>query len=184
MSQKIQVSVSGLKTNSNQVNEDSANGLTIAQNVNIDKANLLESRRGFEDETAFANSGDRADAITSYQDKLIVHRSNDSKMAYLNSGTWTDYSGTYSHPDNSYARMKFSQANGNLYFTSTDGIKVLDAYNGTIYSTGMPKGLDGEASLSGVSGFMANNTQVAYRIVWGLRMLIITCILVLHHSVY
>lgn len=184
MSQKIQVSVSGLKTNSNQVNEDSANGLTIAQNVNIDKANLLESRRGFEDETAFANSGDRADAITSYQDKLIVHRSNDSKMAYLSSGTWTDYSGTYSHPDNSYARMKFSQANGNLYFTSTDGIKVLDAYNGTIYSTGMSKGLDGEASLSGVSGFMANNTQVAYRIVWGLRMQIITCILVLHHSVY
>jgi hypothetical protein len=169
MSQKIQVSVSGLKTNSNQVNEDSANGLTIAQNVNIDKANLLESRRGFEDEAAFANSGDRADAITSYQDKLIVHRSNDSKMAYLNSGTWTDYSGTYSHPDNSYARMKFSQANGNLYFTSTDGVKVLDAYNGTIYSTGMPKGLDGEASLSGASGFMVNNTQVAYRIVWGAK---------------
>lgn len=169
MSQKIQVSVKGLKTNSNQINEDSSSGLTIAKNVNIDKANLLESRRGFESETAFSNTLQRADAITSYQNKLIVRRSNDNKMSYLSSGTWTDYSGTYSHPDSSYARMKFSQVNGNLYFTTSDGVKVLDAYNGTIYSTGMPKGLDGEATLTGASGFLANNVQVAYRIVWGAK---------------
>lgn len=167
MSQKIQVSVSGLNTNANQISPETAGALTIAQNVNIDKTNILESRRGFESETAFTSSLSRADAMTSYQDKLIVKRSNDDKLSYLNAGTWTDYAGTYSHADSSYAKMKFSQMNGNLYFTTSNGVMVLDAYNGTVYSTGMPKGLDGEASLSGASGFLANNTQVSYRIVWG-----------------
>lgn len=169
MSQKIQVAVSGINTNANQISPETAGALTIAQNVNIDKANIIESRRGFEDEIAFANSLDRADAITSYKDKLIVHRSNDNKMSYLDSGTWTDYAGTYAHPDANYARIKFAQMNGNLYFTNDNGVMVLDAISNPVYATGMPKGLDGEASLTGASGFMADNTQRAFRVVWGTK---------------
>jgi hypothetical protein len=46
---------------------------------------------------------------------------------------------------------------------------VLDNYAGPVYSTGMPQGLDGVASVTGASGMMADNTQLAYRVVWGSR---------------
>jgi hypothetical protein len=166
MSQIINIKAGGLYTNSNQVSVPEGS-LAKAVNVNIDKDGVIESRRGFNRIEAFSATDDRADKITSYQDKLIAHRSNDNKLCYSNGSTWTDYSGTYSHPDADYARMKHSQMNGNNYFTSLDGVFVLDVYSGPVYSTGMPKGLDGEAALSGASGFMATNTQIAYRIVWG-----------------
>lgn len=169
MSQKLILKASGLFTNSNQLSTVPDGALNVATNVVIDKDNIVESRRGYERIEAFGSSSDRADVITSYQDKIIVHRSNDSKISFLSGGTWSDYSGTYSHIDNDLARIRFQEMNGNLYFTSSDGIKMLDAYNGTVYSTGLPQGLDGEATLSGASGFMSDDTQLAYRIVWGSR---------------
>lgn len=172
MSQVLNLQIKGLITNSNNLSQQviDGGGLNIAKNVVIDSQNQIASRRGFEGIAPFANTLDRADAMTVYQDKVIVRRSNDNKLAHFDgTSTWTDYSGTYSHPDSDYARMKFSQANGNLYFTTSDGVQVLDAIAGPIYSTGMPRGLDGTASNTGASGFMTDNTQVAYRVVWGTR---------------
>ena len=169
MSQELILKNTGLFTNANQLSEVPPGALSIAKNTVIDKDSVAESRRGF-NRLGSAPASDliRNDRITTYQDKLIVRRSSNNTMAYYNSG-WTDYSGTYLHPDSDTARMQFAQANGNLYFTTSTGVKVLDAYNGTILSTGMPRGLDGVGSTTGSSGMMSNNTQVAYRIVWGSR---------------
>lgn len=170
MSQDLTLKISSLNTNVNQLSEVEEGALSIARNINIDKDSVAESRRGFGLlSDAFTSANDRADRITSYQDKLIVRRSNDDKLAYYTGSGWTDYSGTYLNPDNDNARMRFVQASGNLYFTTTVGVKVLDVYTGPVYSTGMPQGLDGSGSTTGASGFMTNNTQVAYRIVWGSR---------------
>ncbi len=169
MSQILTVKARGLYTNNNQLSEVPEGSLSVANNVVINSDSIIESRRGFERSTAFASDSDRVDSLTNYQDKVIVHRSNDNKMSYFNGTNWVDYSGTYSHPDSALARMKFTQANGNLYFTSSDGVKMLDVATGSIYSTGLPKGLDGTATLTGASGYLANNTQVAYRVVWGTR---------------
>lgn len=171
MSQKLLLKNLGLQTNSNQLSEVSDGALSIAQNINIDKDGVAESRRGFGRDANAASSADvRNDRVTAFQDKLIAHRSNDNSMAYKVDGAgWTNFAGTYSHPDSSYARMQFMQAKGNLYFTTSEGVKVLDVYSGPIYSTGMPRGLDGVASLTGASGMMTTNTQVAYRVVWGSR---------------
>lgn len=43
----------------------------------------------------------------------------------------------------------------------------MDSYLSTPYAAGMAKALNVQASTTGASGFMANNTQVAYRVVWG-----------------
>lgn len=169
MSQILTVKARGLYTNNNQLSEVPEGSLSVANNVVINSDSIIESRRGFERSTAFASDSDRVDSLTNYQDKVIVHRSNDNKMSYFNGTNWVDYSGTFSHPDSALARMKFTQANGNLYFTSSDGVKMLDVATGSIYSTGLPKGLDGTATLTGASGYLANNTQVAYRVVWGTR---------------
>lgn len=169
MSQKLVLKNTGLQTNSNQLSMAPDGALTLASNIVIDKDGVAEPRRGF-DRIPLAPASDliRNDRITSYQDKLIVRRSSDSTMAYYDAG-FTNYAGTYQHPDSDMARMQFLQASGNLYFTTSTGVKVLDTYTGPVYSTGMPKGLDGSASLAGSSGMMANNTQVAYRILFGSR---------------
>lgn len=170
MSQELILKIAGLKTNANQLSLVPEGALAQAKNISIDKAGVAESVRGFMRLTgAPASDLIRNDRITSYQDKPIVRRSSNNTMAYYDAGSWTDYSGTYEHPDSSLARMQFAQSKGNLYFSTSEGVKVLDVYSGPIYSTGMPRGLDGVAALSGASGFMSDDTQVAYRIVWGSR---------------
>lgn len=168
MGEKLLLKIKGLATNQNQLSEVMDGSLTVAKNININKDSVGESRRGFGYlASAPADSAIRNDRITTYQDKLIARRSNDNTMAYYNSG-WTNYSGTYLNPDNDYARMRFVQASGNLYFTTSLGVSVLDIYSGPIYSTGMPQGLDATATVNAAgTGFMTTNTQVAYRIVWG-----------------
>lgn len=171
MAQSLLLKNSGLQTNANQLSAVSEGALTLANNINIDKDEVAESRRGFGRLPLAPASADiRNDRITSYQDQLVVRRSNDNTMAYYTDGVgWTNYSGTYQHPDPDLARMQFLQQSGNLYFTTSLGVKVLDAIAGPVYNTGMPKGLDGVASTTGGSGFMATNTQRAYRVVWGTR---------------
>lgn len=170
MSQSLILKNTGLFTNSNQLSEVPEGALSIAKNIVIDKDGVADPARGFKRQTSAASSSlVRNDRITSYQDHLIVRRSSDNTMAYDNGAGYTDYAGTYEHPDADYGRMQFSQAKGNLYFPTSVGVKVLDAYTGPVYSTGMPKGLDGVAVTTGASGMMADNTQLAYRIVWGSR---------------
>jgi hypothetical protein len=169
MSQKLVLKNTGLQTNSNQLSMVPDGALSLAKNINIDKDSVAEPRRGFGRLiSAPASNLIRNDRLTSYQGKLIARRSSDNTMAYYNAG-WTNYAGTYEHPDVDLARMRFSQANGNLYLTTLTGIKVLDNYAGPIYSTGMPRALDGSAVLTGASGMMSNNTQLAYRVLFGSR---------------
>lgn len=170
MSQELVLKNTGLNTNANQLSMVPEGALSLARNIVIDKDSVAEPRRGFGRlDNPPASDLIRNDRITSFQDKIIVRRSSDNTMAYKNGGGWTQYAGTYLHPDAELARMQFAQSNGNLYFTTSTGIKVLDTYAGPILSTGMPRGLDGSGTVTGSSGMMANNTQVAYRIVWGSR---------------
>jgi hypothetical protein len=169
MSQKLLLKIKGLATNQNQLSEVVDGSLSVAKNIVVDKDSVGESRRGlgFFDPNIGVEDA-RVDRITTYKNALVIHRSdNDSLSSY--EGGWTDYDGTFSHPDADYARMRFVQASGNLYFTTSLGVNVLDNISGPVYSTGMPAGLDGSGVTTGASGFMTTNTQVAYRIVWGSR---------------
>lgn len=169
MSQKIDLQIKGLYTSSNSLSEVPEGALSKAVNIVIDRDSIAESRRGFEKIPALASQDDRIDALTSYQDSIIAHRSNNNVLTYFKDDVWTDYSGVYNNPDSNLARIRFADMNGNKYFTSSNGVMMLDNIEGPVYSTGMPKGLDGEASLTGSSGFMPTDCQIAYRIVWGSR---------------
>lgn len=169
MSQSLLLQINGLNTNSNQLSKVAPGALTIAKNLVIDKDGVGEPRRGMD---YYPNSPTpdtiRHDRLFEFQGHLIAHRISDNTLAYYDSG-WTQYNSgaTFANPDDDYARMRFLKAAGNCYFTTSVGVRVIDTYNGTVYATGMPKGLDGSGATTGASGFMANNTQVAYRIVWG-----------------
>lgn len=169
MSQELPIEIRGLNTNSNQLSKVAKGSLSIAKNIVIDKPGVAEPCRGYAYQANTPTAGTRHDRLTEYKDKLIARRSNNDTLAYYSGGSWTAYSGTYLNPDDDYARMQFLKTSGNLYLTTSTGVKVLDDYVGPVYSTGMPKGLDGVAATTGASGFMADNTQVAYRIVWGTK---------------
>src|SRR6185436_8214092 len=51
--------------------------------------------------------------------------------------------------------------------TTSIGIQKLAVINGTIIPAGTPQGLDGSGTTTGAGGWFPDQTQVAYRIVWG-----------------
>lgn len=177
-SQTLTMQIRGLYTNSNELSQAPDGALKIADNIWISKDSIAESRRGF----AFLpyglpNSADRADAFGEYKDKLILHynntgttNANDSLAYYDNSTGVNTYTGVFAHPDPLLARIKFAQSNKNLYFTTAAGVYKTDLVTTSPKLAGMYQGLDVTASASvNPTGFMANNTQVAYRVVWGIK---------------
>lgn len=69
-------------------------------------------------------------------------------------------------------RIKYVEVNGNLYFTSSKGIKKISAANAagisSITDAGMAKGLDLTATLNSTEGFFTQDSVVGYRVVWGI----------------
>lgn len=162
--QVLNLKVSGLYTNPNQFSEIPQGALSIAENVVIDKGSVIESRRGF---NKYGTALSSISSIHDFQDKLMVQYS--SSLAYdSGSGSWTNYSGTYSPP--SGFKMRSVKQNSNFYFTTDAGIKKLSSVTGTVASAGVPKALDGEISISvPTGGWLDNNHTVAYRLVWGIQ---------------
>lgn len=72
-------------------------------------------------------------------------------------------------------RLKSVEANGNLYFTTSNGIKKISSASAgglstaTITQAGGIKALDVTGAIHNTSGFLSATSCVAYRIVWGIR---------------
>lgn len=160
----VQLQNKGLYTYANQLSDVPPGAMTIAQNVVIDRPNIAETRRGFEF---------YGDALPSAAVKAFVYMSSliyyctGGELVYDsdNAGTWVTYSGSYSPPSGNF--INSTQANGNFYFTTNNGVYKLDAINGTARQSGVPAGLDITTTLSGVGTAVPTASQVAYAIVWG-----------------
>lgn len=165
--QQIQLDAKGLYTNPNDLSKVPPGALLEATNTVIDRDGILEQRRGMKKYGAALEwVATPPDSIVSYQDRLILHY--ESTFAYDSDGAgsaWTTYAGTYAIPSGSDA-VCFVQANKNLYIGTDKGILKLDSYSTALRAAGVARGLDGSGSTTG-SGWFTNNTQVAYRIIWG-----------------
>ncbi len=153
----------GLYSYPNQFSAVPQGAMLEGTNVVLDRPNVLEQRRGFSPYGGvFATNQNK---LFSYQDRLIV--AYDHKLAHDSdgNGTWTDYTGTYDEPSGAI-RIHSVAANKNIYFTTSTGLQKLDSVSGDITFSGAPAGLDGSGTTSG-SGWFANTTQVAYRILFG-----------------
>lgn len=166
MAQELKLKVKGLYLHPNRLSEAPDGALVLADNLVIDRESTAESRRGFKQYGTLLTTGTgRINKFFNFRDKLLVHY--DTKLAYDSddAGTWIDYSGTYTVPDTGY-QVHAVEANRSLYFTTSVGIKKLEAATGTPASAGMIKALDGNAALSGAAGWLPNNTNAVYRMVW------------------
>jgi hypothetical protein len=161
--QQLNLKLTGLHTDPNPFSETPIGALVIADNIVIDKDSVIETRRGQ------AKYGTALPATVS---KMFTYNNTILTVAGTvlykdnGAGSFTAYSGSYSSPDPDY-KIRSTESNNNFYFTSSVGVQKLDSLTATPILAGTPQALDGNAVVTGASGFMANNSQIAYRIVYG-----------------
>lgn len=164
--EQLELKIRGLYLSPNDYSSVPQGACLEASNGVLDRDSIFESRRGqtFYSSAAFA---DPVDSMFNYDDTLLAH-ADDTLYRDNGSGTFSSYSGTFEAPE-SWTKIRSVESNKNFYFTTSTGIKKLDAVAGTVTAAGAPPGLDIVATLNGASGFMANNTGVAYRMLWGYK---------------
>lgn len=166
-SQKLDLEIRGLYLSPNNLSGVPAGALAVADNIVINAKNVADSRRG---QTQYGDPLDvgvdgTTNKLFNYASSLIV--SYDDKMAYdSGGGAFIPYSGTYS-PPTSDIKIRSLEALRNFYFTTNAGILKIDALTSTPRRAGVVKALGGMASLTGASGFLLDDSAVAYRMLWG-----------------
>ena len=161
MPQATSLKLRGVATHKNRMSEVREGALARAENLIIDRESIAEPRRGLPYYGDAISAGANYRRLIPYEAKLIAHVST-TLYRDNGSGTWTSYSGTFTEPASGY-RLRDAQSNGNLYVTSATGIRKLDELAGTWRSAGLHSPLDGRGTLSGASGFLADDSAVGYR---------------------
>lgn len=166
--QKLNLQIKGLYTSPNNLSGVPQGALEVADNIVINAKNLADSRRGqTQYGTPLTVGSGQINKLFNYASSLIT--SYDDKLAYdSGSGTWVDYSGTYTDPAANY-KMRSLEALKNFYFTTSTGVFKLDSISGTPRKAGVVRALGGTAALTGGSGFLIDDSAVAYRMIWGYR---------------
>jgi hypothetical protein len=173
----------GLAVSPNRLT-DQPGTLLQASNVIIKRDNIVEPRRGFQlYGDAFGSSSDRADQLFTYKNRILRHF--DTTMQFdtqvvdqtTNLTVFDNFAGSFSNVQPGL-RMKWIEANGNLYFTTSDGIQKISATSanqfttspGYITTAGGIQALDFTARLditNGLTtGFFTQDSVVAYRTLW------------------
>lgn len=145
--------------------------LLDATNVVVDRDYVIEPRRGIMQYGNFGSISNIPQQLLTYKGQVLVN-SNDEMFYDNGEGTFTSFTGNYT-PVQEGLRVKYIEANGNLYITTADGIKkistnVTDLSTATESNAGIVPALDGTAALDFANpGFLPPLSAVAYRIVWG-----------------
>ena len=153
--------------------------LVTASNVIIKRDNVVEPRRGYPlYGNAMGTSSDRAKQLMTYKLRILRHFSNQLEFDSDGNGTFLPFCGTYLEPQTG-RRIRYIESNGNFYFTTSDGIKKISVKDASGFTTACPfitqaggiKALDLTTRLHIVlgneSGFLPQDSAVAYRQVWG-----------------
>lgn len=185
MSSTVTLKASGLATSPNQL-ETPDGALTTASNVIIRRQDVIEPRRGFKlFGTTFGDITDVLKQIYVYKGRIIRHYGNTLEF---DAGTLTNageelfsaFSGSFAEAQ-AGLRTKFVESNGNLYFTSSEGIKKISALTasslssapGFVTPAGGVKAIDITGSLDvtlgNITGFLPQDSAVAYRAVWATK---------------
>lgn len=172
MSQSLTLDVKGLYTYSSDVAGVPAGTLSVADNVNITRMNILEPRRGFEYQyqssnvLTFGSSTDRVKKFVFWKESNYIHYANTFAL-FSNAGVSSR--GSLVTPTNATSIRDVSFSNKNLYITNATGILKADAVANNIYSSGIPKALNISAreDSSVVGTAVAASKYVSYRYVLG-----------------
>ncbi len=205
MSQSVKLKVKGLKTQANPLSGVPAGGMSVCHNVIVSRDDIGETRPGLEYFDPAFSSGDyyyKAASGAFYSGKQVVSAyESDSQFSeetdaailvnLINSGSWdiyqaADFAGqkTPEPVDRDIARVRFVEANRNLYMTTLYGIKKLssptyldDSSEQRVQKCGVNRPFDirtcylksSNAPDSYDAGFLEPDSGAAYRSVWGIQ---------------
>lgn len=159
--------------------------MLIANNVVISRDNVVESIRGYRTYSQGIGTGNVSPKqLLEYKEKILQHYN--SNIAYEtdtvddeNRVEFLPFSGDSVDEAVDGLRIKYIEAIQNLYFTTSEGIKKISAASSDDFATteiqaaGAVKAIDLTADntlTQGVSsGFLVNDSAVAYRVVWGYK---------------
>ena len=168
----------GLHTFVNELGEVPDGALLTADNVVIDRNGVIEPRRGINlYGDAMPLGDDRASQLFEYKNRILRHFGATIQFDSDDAGTFSSFSGSFNEVKTDL-RIKTLESNGNLYFTSDEGIKKISARtandfttnSGYIVESGGAKALDVDAKVNyNISGFMESESKVAYRLAWGIN---------------
>lgn len=158
----LQLNNLGLYTYANTIGQVPPGAMVAASNVVIDRPGVVETRRGFK-QYGTTLSG-TIHKLFPYKNRLIAHHGTTLSYDSDGAGTWVDYTGTYAPVTGD--QIRGVEANQNYYFVTNNGPYKLDSLTGNPYKAGGIPALDTTAALSGVSGFLTNANQCAYRVTW------------------
>lgn len=172
----------GLNTSPNPLNTPDGS-LKEAVDVIIRRDNVIEPRRGFAlFGDTFGSTSDTCKQLAVYRTAILRHFS--TSLQFQNgtnndgSAKFSTFSGSYSEPT-AGIRIKYIEANGNFYFTTSNGVYKISAASASDFTTdsgyitkaGGIKAIDFKARLSVTQGdqssFFVEDSTVAYRCVWG-----------------
>lgn len=174
--QSVILKAKGLYTHGNPLSAVPEGSLQTADNVVIDRNEVIEQRRGFKQYgDTFGVLSDRTKQLFTYKDKILRHVLTNIQFDSNAAGTFVNFTGNSVEEIESNLRIKSIEANSNLYFTTKNGIQKIvanssqDFNNVSITAAGGVKALDIETKLNFTSsGFLTENSQVGYKLVWGI----------------
>lgn len=175
-SSTINLKAAGLQTSANRLDLPEGS-MSEASNIIIKRDGIVEQRRGFKLFGNVLNSvSDRVLQLAVYRDRIIRH--DDAHTLQFQAtigGVFEDYLNSVIETQTGL-RIKFIESNGNLYFTTSEGIKKLSAKNAGQLDEIQPqpagaiKALDLDAVIrytaNAQTGFLPQDSAVAYRVVW------------------
>jgi len=152
----------GLYTFNNAISKNPPGAMQEALNVVIDRPGVVETRRGFKQYGTVLTTP--IYKLFPFQNKLIAHHA--SSLAYDSDGlgTWSNYSGTFVAISGD--KMRAVEANQNLYLTTNNGIYKIDTITNAPYTAGGVPALDLTLAANGMTGFLSDSSECAYRITW------------------
>ena len=156
----------------NNFSEMPPGALLDAENIDIPVLGIAQPRRGFDRHDAgYADTTHRTDKAWFYQGKLFAHVGatigSATNVQYLDSSTWNTV-GSFSAPTG--YRLRWAESSQNLYFATSTGVKVIDAYDATPRAAGVPKAIHFTLALdsTGSNLWLATGSSVGYRVAWNL----------------
>lgn len=165
----------GLNTSPNRLNQDEGS-LSEAVNIIIRRDGIIEQRRGVKlYGDSLPTSNQRVKQLLVYRDRILRQYSNSLQVDSDGAGTFVNYDGQVTETETGL-RIKSVESNGNLYFTTSQGIKKLSAKSAatladaSIETSGAVKALDLEGTAiyeaNNQTGFLPQDSAIAYRVEW------------------
>jgi hypothetical protein len=164
------IAAKGLYTQPNPIADVPDGALDIADDVVITSDDVIEPRRGFTPSATFGTGSSRPHQIYEYGNFIYVHY--DAVIGAQVGSTIGSVGGVYNPPPFTNAKVRFAEANKNLYVTTSTGVRRAEQTNVSFLQAGHPRAPAPMACLAkdpSVGGWLTAGNQVAYRVVWGYR---------------